>query len=344
MKAVEPCGAVFERRDLRDERLHFDGAGREKFDGLRVFAGGGAGALQANLAADYFLQMDFYFGGEVADERDGAAFADGVDAVGDGFGAADGFEDGVDAVAVREFENLLREIRFRVEDFGGAEIFRHFQAGVVDVGDEDALRAGGAEGLEDEEADHAGADDESGFAVIDRSDFYGVKGDGGGFEHGGFSERKIVGKAMDDARGDDDVFGEGAGAAVVAAGDAEDLAVVAEIDVTAFAVGAGAAEDGGVEGDAVADFECGDGGAECGDDAGGFVAHDEWGDAAAGAAVEAVDVAAADAAGGDLDEDFVGGGIGFRSVGDFEVVVFGEEEGFHFFSRLVLREGILAGF
>ena len=218
---------------------------------------------------------------------------------------------------------------FGIENFGGAEIFCHFEAGVVDVGDEDAIGAGGAERLKDEEADHAGADDERGFAVIDRSDLYGVKGDGGGFEHGGFGEGKIVGKAMDDARGDDDVFGEGAGAAIVAAGDAENLAIVAEIDVAAAAVGAFAAEDGGVEGDALADFEGGDAGAEGGDAAGGFVAHDEGRDAAAGGAVEAVDVAAADAAGGDFDEDFVGGGGRLGSVGDFEVVVFREEEGFH---------------
>ena len=60
--------------------------------------------------------MDFYFGGEVADERDSAPFADGVDAVGDGFGAADGFENGVNAIAIGELENLLCEVRFRIED------------------------------------------------------------------------------------------------------------------------------------------------------------------------------------------------------------------------------------
>ena len=194
--------------------------------------------------------------------------------------------------------------------------------------------------MKDEEADHACADDESGFTVIDRGDFYGVKSDGGGFEHRSFGEREIVWQAMDDARGDGDVFGEGAGAAVVAAGDAEDLAIVAEIDVTATAIGAFAAEDGGIEGDALTDFEGGNGGAESGDAAGGFVAHDEWGDAAAGAAVEAVDVAAADAAGGDFDEDFVGGGRGLWSVGDFEVVVLGEKEGFHFFGSLVVADSL----
>src|SRR5580704_15208640 len=218
-------------------------------NGLWVFAGRGAGALEANLAADDFLQMDFDLGGEVPDESDGTAFANGVDAVGDGFGAANGFEDGVNAVAVGEIENLLCEVRFRIEDFRGAEIFCHFEAGVVDVGDKDAIGAGGAEGLEYEEADHACADDESGFTVIDRSDFYGVQGDRGGFEHGGFGEGEIVGKAMDDARGHGDVFGEGAGAAIVAAGDAEDLAIVAEIDVTTAAIGAFAAEDCRIESD-----------------------------------------------------------------------------------------------
>ena len=78
---------------------------------------------------------------------------------------------------------------------------------------------------------------------------------------------------------------------------------------------AGAAVDGGVEGDAVAFGESGDVLADGGDASGGFVAHDDRRNAAAGGAVVAVDVAAADAAGGDLDQDFVGSGVGLgRSV------------------------------
>ncbi len=334
MEAVEPRGTVFERRDLRDEWLYADRARGKKFDGFRILTRRSTRTLQANLATDYFLQMDSYFGGEIADESDGAAFANGVDAVSDGFGAADGFENGVNADVVGEFENLRGEIRFGVEDFGGAEIFCHFKARVVDVGDEDAICAGGAEGLKNEKADHAGADDESGVAVIDRSDLDGVEGDGGRFKHGGFSEWEIVGKAVDDAGGDDDIFGEGAGATVVAARDAEDLAIVAEIDVATTAVGAFAAEDGGVEGDALADTEIFHVRAEGGDAAGGFVTHYERRNSAAGGTVEAVDVAAADAAGSDFDEDFVGGWGGFGGVGDFEVVVLGEEEGFHFWLAL----------
>lgn len=178
--------------------------------------------------------------------------------------------------------------------------------------------------MEDEEADHSGADDERGVAVVDGGDFYGVKGDGGGFEHRGFFEREIVGKAMDDAGGHNDELGECTSATVVCARDAEDLAIVAEIDGAAAAVGAFAAEDGGIEGDAVADGEAFGICAQGGDAAGGFVAHDDRWDAAARGAVVAVDVAAADAAGGDFNEDFVGGWSWFGEVGDFQVVVFGE--------------------
>ena len=40
-----------------------------------IFAGGGAGALQANLAADDFLQRELDLGRDVADQSDGAALA-----------------------------------------------------------------------------------------------------------------------------------------------------------------------------------------------------------------------------------------------------------------------------
>ena len=57
--------------------------------------------------------------------------------------------------------------------------------------------------------------------------------------------------------------------------------------------------------------------ADGGDAAGGFVAHDDRRNAAAGGAVVAVDVAAADAAGGDFNEDFVRGcavGLGRSAI------------------------------
>src|SRR2546421_6299201 len=129
--------------------------------------------------------------------------------------------------------------------------------------------------------------------------------DGDGFEHRGFGEGKIVRQTIKDSRGDGDEFGESSGAAIIAAGNAEDLATVAKIYVAATAVGTFAAVNGGIEGDAVSGREVFYGAADSGDDSGGFVAHDDGRDAAAGGAVVTVDIAAADAASGDADEDFV---------------------------------------
>jgi hypothetical protein len=67
------------------------------------------------------------------------------------------------------------------------------------------------------------------------------------------ARRGVVG----DALGHGEEFGEGAGAAVLAAGDADDLAVVAEVDLAARQKSQTAAVDGGVEGDAIAGREGG---------------------------------------------------------------------------------------
>lgn len=183
----------------------------------------------------------------------------------------------------------------------GAELLGEIQAILVNVGDENFFAACGANGLQSEDADGAGTDDQNGVAGGDVREVDTVDGHGNGFEHGGFGERKIFRKAMQDARGHGDEFGEGSGAAVVAAGDAQDLATVAEVHVTAETARASAAVDRGIEGDAIARSETAYGGTDGGDNAGSFVAHDQRGDTAAGAAVVAVNVAAANAAGGDAD-------------------------------------------
>ena len=67
-------------------------------------------------------------------------------------------------------------------------------------------------------------------------DGVGVDRDGDGLEHGCFGEGKLVWKVMHDAGRNDDVLGKCAGATVVAAGNAEDLAMVAEIYMAAKAV------------------------------------------------------------------------------------------------------------
>ena len=79
---------------------------------------------------------------------------------------------------------------------------------------------------------------------------------------------------MDDAGRDGDEFGEGTMTAVVAAGDPEDLAVVAEVHVATFAVDALSAEDRGVKGHPLAGREVLHLGANAGDNSRRFVAHD----------------------------------------------------------------------
>jgi len=105
--------------------------------------------------------------------------------------------------------------------------------------------------------------------------------------------------------------------------------VGAEIDAAGAAVVAFAAVDGGVEGDAVAGFEAAGVAAGGGDFAGGLVAHDEGRIAPAAGAVPAVDVATADAAGADANEDFVVGGSGRGKVLKLESRRGREDEGFH---------------
>src|ERR1700676_3386383 len=134
---------------------------------------------------------------------------------------------------------------------------------------------------------------------------------------------------MHDARGDDDKLGERAGAAVIATGDAQDLAVVAKIHIAAETVRTGATVDGGVESDAVALGETRDVAADGGDATGSFVAHHNRRDATAGGAIVAVDVAAADAAGRYLNQDLVRKRSRLGEIGDFQVVVFRQQKSFH---------------
>ena len=61
----------------------------------------------------------------------------------------------------------------------------------------------------------------------------------------------------------------------------------------------------------------------------GLMSHDKRRAAASGGTIPAVDIAAADAASVDAEEDLVVGGVWRREVGVFEVGRGGKEEGFH---------------
>ena len=156
-----------------------------------------------------------------------------------------------------------------------------------------------------------------------------VKRDGNRLEHRCFGKRKIIGQAINNARRNSDVLGKGSGAAILGAGHSQDLAVVAKIHVAAPAVSASAAKDGRVKRDSIA---LGKSLTSCPTAAirsGSFVPHDDRRNAAARGAVVTVDVAAADAASGDANQNFVGTRFGRGQIGDFQLPVFGKQQSFH---------------
>jgi hypothetical protein len=189
--------------------------------------------LQANLASDDFLQRERDARRDISDENDGTAFADGVDGGGDGFISADGFESDVDTLAVGEFEKSCVELVIRNENFGGTKLTCELQARGVDVGDENTRAASDPTGLQNQDADGARTKNQGGGAGGSWREGYGMKSDGYGFEHGSFRKGQILWETMKNARGNCYIFGESSGAAVIAARNAENLACVAEIDITA---------------------------------------------------------------------------------------------------------------
>ncbi len=344
VEAFEPGGAIFQRGGGGDEGFDVDFAAGHHVEADGVFAGGGAGAEEGDFAGDDGLEWELDMWRGVADEDDGAAFADGGEGGFDRGVGADGFEGDVGAAVVGEFEEGGEKVWVvGVEGVGCAGFAGFVEAGVVDVEDDEVGAAGDAGDLGDELSDHAGADDDDGFSEEGGGAADGVDGDGDGFNHGGVIEGEVGGEFVGDVLGDGDEFGEAAVLAVIKAGDAEDAAVVAEVDVAGAAEGASAAVDGGVEGDAVAGGEMCDGVADGFDDASGFVSHDDGRDASACGAVVAVDVAAADAAGFDADEEVVGTEGGRGHVGDLECAFVGEEEGFHGVPSCVAGEDMLLG-
>jgi len=329
VKALEPARAFFQRSDGGDQWLYLNFAGGHPLDCLRIFSGRGTGTLQANLARDNFLERKIDVGGDVADEDDGAAFASDVDRSGDGFVAANALDSDVDAFVVGALENSCEQGIVGEKSFRGAEFFCECEALRVDIGHENFGATGGAQSLQREDADGAGADDKRGGAWSELREVDAVDCDGDGFEHRSFGERKIVRQAIEDSRGDGDELGESSGATIVGARDAEDLATIAKIYVAAAAVGTFAAVNGGIEGDTIAGRKSFYRSADGGDDTGGFVAHDDGRDAAARGAVVTVNVAAADAASGDADENLVGRRRWRGEIGELEILVAREEKGFH---------------
>jgi hypothetical protein len=142
-------------------------------------------------------------------------------------------------------------------------------------------------------------------------------------------KRNLFGERVRKALGYEHILRECSLSAEIRSGDAEDLAAIAEIDLTATAVLAFTAVDGGIERDSIAHLEARCSRSGRGDDTGGFVAHDQRWNAPPRRAVESVDIAPADAASSDIDQEFLVGRTRHGYVGNLEPVVFGQQQSLH---------------
>ncbi len=330
VKALKPVGALFERGDGRDERGDIDVPAAQGVEAGGILAAGGAGTEDGDFARDAKLQREFDRRVDVADERDGAALAGGADGQVDGGGDAHRLENRVGPAAVCQIDYFAEGVGLGgIDGGGGAEFFGQGQPAGGEVDGDNLGAAGQAEGLDEEQADQTGAEDHGAVAGGEAGAAPGVKGNRDRFDHCGVLEGKGIGKAVEDALGEGDELGEGAVLAVFAAGDAQNAAVIAEIDLAFAAEIADAAIKGRVESDASARLPLLDGAAHFGDNAGGFVAHDNGGLAASSAAIHAMNVTAANAAGLDGDQDGIRQQLGLRHVFDREPPVFFKCQRFH---------------
>src|SRR5947209_1500246 len=120
------------------------------------------------------------------------------------------------------------------------------------------------------------------------------------------------------------VFSKSTMLAIVTTGDAKHTAVITQIDFTPAAEIALATVNGRIEGDAITHLPTGHRRSYFRDDAGCFVAHDHGWDAPSGAPIHAMHIAATDAAGFDLDQNFLCANVRNRYVCKLKLLVFFE--------------------
>src|SRR5580693_4355270 len=142
-----------------------------------------------------------------------------------------------------------------------------------------------------------------------------------GFEHRSIRERQILRKTVNNMPRHGDELGKGTSTAVVCAGNAQHLALVAKIDFALQAKRAHAAEDGGIENYAVALGQIRNPGAQGGDRSRCLVPHNKGRYAAARGSIVPMHVTAANSAGRNTHEDLIWAWSGCRHFRDFKMTV-----------------------
>src|SRR6266849_2917059 len=139
-----------------------------------------------------------------------------------------------------------------------------------------------------------------------------------GFYHRGVLKGESFGETVEDIFGYGDIFRKCPITTIIAARDAQNLPVIAQIDVATTAEMAVTAGDRRVESDPFAGVPRLDVPACLGDDTGRFVAHHQWRNPAAGRTIQAVDVAPADPASPNPNQDVIWTDLRLGHVGHFQ--------------------------
>jgi hypothetical protein len=162
-----------------------------------------------------------------------------------GFICTDDFHCGIGASSAGPFEDECNGVLgFCVDGVRSAEGASESEFFVFEIDCDNFVEAGEFEGLDTEQADHPGADDNDATAEGFGGTIGGVNGDGDRFDHCGVFEGEGVGDFVEDIYGYGDEFSEGTLASKFFTGDTEDLAIFAEVHRSAAAEVAFPAGDG----------------------------------------------------------------------------------------------------
>ena len=140
VETLEPCGPLVERGDGGDQRLHLNRAGREEFDGLRDIRRRRRRSLAGESGGETTFCSGSVTSGEMLPTRvtvpplrtqSMAAATVSLRPTASRTTST--------PLPLVSLQDLRRRDRFwKIRTVGRAEFLGHFQAGVVDVGDEDA--------------------------------------------------------------------------------------------------------------------------------------------------------------------------------------------------------------
>jgi hypothetical protein len=159
--------------------------------------------------------------------------------------------------------------------------------------------------LHKQKPNHAGAHNHNTIVQLDGWAAGSMDRNGNRFYQGGALEGQAVGQTINTLLGDHDLFRKGAILAELSTRNTQDAPRFAQVDHALPAIAAYPAVDVRIKSYAVTSLPAADLKAHVSHNAGRFMSHDDGGNPSSGTTIQAVDVAAADAASLDVDQYIV---------------------------------------